>query len=408
MPIGMRDMEQEYAITLDSVSKVFGPRPLEAVELAKQDWSKERLLNEKGSVLALNDVSLKIRRGDIHVIMGLSGSGKSTLIRCINRLVTPTCGSILVGDENIVGMPEKRLRQIRNEQLSMVFQSYGLWSHLSVWENVAFGLCLRKVPKAERKEKAMEVLELVALDQWVDKYPNELSGGMQQRVGLARALALDTPILLMDEPFSGLDPLIRHELQGELLRLQEKLNKTIVFITHSMDESLRMGDHITILRDGRVVDHGTPSYMVLESSDKNVRKFAANANPLRILTAKDALDEGASVCAVVDGGLEVLSTASCGQSDVGYIIFIERDNSRFIGISEQRMDIESVKSARFADIALQQECIKMGKDELIADYLRFIADNSHHVAVVDEDDIYVGSFGARSVLSLLAEKGYRT
>ena len=233
--------------------KVFGANPKTILKEIDPKWSRAEVQEKTGHVIAVKNVSFQVERGETFVVMGLSGSGKSTLVRCISRLIEPTQGEVLVDGVDTVTMPEKDLIELRRHKLSMVFQHFGLLPHRRVIENIAYGLEVRGMPRDERLKKAGEVLESVGLSGWGDNYPRELSGGMQQRVGLARALAVDPEIMLFDEPFSALDPLIRREMQDELLRLQSVVRKTMVFITHDFLEAIKMGDHIAIMKDGELV-----------------------------------------------------------------------------------------------------------------------------------------------------------
>lgn len=272
-------------ITCRHVWKIFGPNPSRIQAEITAGSSRHDIQAQTGHVVAVRDVSLEIYEGEIFVIMGLSGSGKSTLVRCLTRLIEPTDGEILLDGRDVVRMSKKELREVRRYQMSMVFQRFGLFPHRTVLENAAYGLEVRGVKKQARLSQAQKVLELVSLAEWANYYPRELSGGMQQRVGLARALAVDPEILLCDEPFSALDPLIRREMQEELLHLQQRLHKTIVFITHDFLEALRLGDRIAIMKDGEVVQLGTPADIVAHPVDDYVRAFTKDVPRGKILTA---------------------------------------------------------------------------------------------------------------------------
>ena len=252
--------------------------------------NKADVLANSGHVVAVQDVSFEVAKGEIFVIMGLSGSGKSTLIRCLSRLIEPTSGSMSLDGENVFEMADAQLRDLRRHRLSMVFQHFGLFPHQQVIDNVAYGLEVQGVEKRVRHERAKEVLELVSLSGWEYHYPSELSGGMQQRVGIARALAVDPEILMFDEPFSALDPLIRRDMQDELLTLQQDLQKTILFITHDFLEAVKLGDRIAIMKDGQIVQIGTPSEIVLHPINAYVRDFAKDVPRANVLTAASILD----------------------------------------------------------------------------------------------------------------------
>ncbi|MBC7813913.1 MAG: glycine betaine/L-proline ABC transporter ATP-binding protein [Burkholderiales bacterium] len=261
--------------------KVFGPRPQ---SVFKGQRTREELL-ETGHIVAVKDVSFEVQAGEIFVVMGLSGSGKSTLVRCLTRLIEPTSGSILVNGEDVLHMNKKQLRNLRLHQISMVFQRFGLFPHRRVIDNVAYGLEVQGIDKSRRNQRAHEIIDLVGLRGWDQHYPHELSGGMQQRVGLARALAVDPEILLCDEPFSALDPLIRREMQDEVLRLQKLMNKTMIFITHDFYEAVRLGSHIAIMKDGEIVQIGTPQQIMNHPADEYVREFTRDIPRAKVLTA---------------------------------------------------------------------------------------------------------------------------
>ncbi|MFJ3482695.1 glycine betaine/L-proline ABC transporter ATP-binding protein [Pseudomonas sp. NPDC090202] len=260
-------------IVVKNVYKIFGGRAEEALSMVKQKQTKDQVLAQTGCVVGVNDLSLSIGSGEIFVIMGLSGSGKSTLVRHFNRLIDPTSGEILVDGENILTYDMEALRNFRRRKISMVFQSFGLLPHKTVIENVAYGLAIRGESKAQCAERAQHWINTVGLKGYEKKYPHQLSGGMRQRVGLARALAADTDIILMDEAFSALDPLIRAEMQDQLLELQATLHKTIVFITHDLDEAVRIGNRIAILKDGRLIQVGTPKEILYSPADEYVDRF---------------------------------------------------------------------------------------------------------------------------------------
>ncbi|MCY9845317.1 choline ABC transporter ATP-binding protein [Vibrio caribbeanicus] len=281
------------AITIEHLDVVFGDKPASALELLDKGKSRQEIIDETGQIVGVNDVSLTVKEGEICVLMGLSGSGKSSLLRAVNGLNEISRGSLEIKDgENVVNLAQcddATLRHLRTHRVSMVFQKFGLMPWLTVLDNVAFGLEMRGVGKAERRNKAREQLSMVGLGQWEDKFPHELSGGMQQRVGLARAFAMDTDILLMDEPFSALDPLIRAQLQDELIVLQNKLNKTILFVSHDLDEALKIGNNIAIMESGQLIQHGQPEEIILSPKTEYVRDFVAHTNPLNVLKGRSLM-----------------------------------------------------------------------------------------------------------------------
>ena len=277
-------------LACNNLWKIFGPTPervLGAVQ-SRSDGASSKL-DFPGHVIAVRNVSFEVQAGETFVVMGLSGSGKSTLVRCLSRLAEPTAGDIVIDGKNVCAMSERDLREMRRHRVSMVFQNFGLLPHRRVLDNVAYGLEVRGAAKAARQARAEQMIELVGLKGWEQHYPRQLSGGMQQRVGLARALAVDPDILLFDEPFSALDPLIRREMQDELLRLQATLRKTSVFITHDFAEALKLGDRIAIMRDGQFVQVGTPQELVLNPKNDYVRAFIKDAPRAKVLTAGDIM-----------------------------------------------------------------------------------------------------------------------
>jgi glycine betaine/proline transport system ATP-binding protein len=272
-------------VSCQSIWKIYGPHPERVRASFGRGASKGQILAETGHVVAVKDVSFDVRQGEIFVVMGLSGSGKSTLVRCVSRLVEPTEGRILIDGADLAAMDERELREVRRHKLSMVFQHFGLFPHRRVIDNAAYGLEIQGISKTDRHARAREILELVGLAGWEDHYPQELSGGMQQRVGLARALAVDPEILIFDEPFSALDPLIRREMQDELISLQKMMHKTIMFITHDFLEALKLGDHIAIMKDGEFVQVGTPEHVVARPANDYVREFTQDAPRTRVIAA---------------------------------------------------------------------------------------------------------------------------
>jgi len=277
-------------IEIRNIFKIFGPNPQAALELAKSGSDKEEILAKTGHTVGLDDVSLSIEQGETFVIMGLSGSGKSTLIRHLNRLIDPTAGEISFGGENILAMDIPTLNAFRRKRLGMVFQRFGLLPHRNVMDNVAYGLEIQGTDRKTREDIARKWIERVGLAGYENKFPDQLSGGMQQRVGLARALATDPEVLLMDEAFSALDPLIRSDMQEELMKLQAELHKTIVFITHDLDEALRIGDRIAILKDGKLVQVGRPEEIILNPADDYVQAFTRDVNRGKVLRAKSIME----------------------------------------------------------------------------------------------------------------------
>ncbi|WMN88962.1 choline ABC transporter ATP-binding protein [Vibrio parahaemolyticus] len=281
------------AITIENLDVVFGQQQAQALALLDQGKSRQEIIDETGQVVGVDNVSLSVKQGEICVLMGLSGSGKSSLLRTVNGLNNISRGSLKIKDGDdmveLANCDEQTLRHLRTHRVSMVFQKFALMPWLSVLDNVAFGLEMKGIGKAERREKARAQLEMVGLSEWENKFPHELSGGMQQRVGLARAFSMDTDILLMDEPFSALDPLIRAQLQDELILLQEKLNKTILFVSHDLDEALKIGNNIAIMESGKLIQHGKPEQIILTPENDYVADFVAHTNPLNVLKGRSLM-----------------------------------------------------------------------------------------------------------------------
>jgi len=298
-------------IKIEGLYKIFGRDPSSALEKVRAGVGKQELLEKHDHVLGLKDINLDIPARGISVIMGLSGSGKSTLVRCLSRLIDPTEGQVLIDGRDITTVSHSELKDLRRNKLAMVFQHFGLFPHRKVIDNVAYGLEVRGEGRKQRYEKAMEIIDLVGLEGWADHYPRELSGGMQQRVGLARAMAVEPEILLFDEPFSALDPLIRREMQDELLDLQSRLKKTMVFITHDFLEAIKMGDHIMIMRDGAISQMGTPEEIVANPADKYVADFTEDVPRYKVLSAgkvmRPASKPSVLMSAKIDGLIDIVA-----------------------------------------------------------------------------------------------------
>ena len=318
-------------IHIDHVFKVFGDEPEEALALVRQGLSKHDILARTGQSIGVFDASFEIKAGEIFVIMGLSGSGKSTLVRLLNRLIEPSAGRIVIDGENINEHSDRQLRALRRKDISMVFQSFALMPHMTVRENTAFGLELAGASKRARLEQADLALAQVGLDGWGDSYPDELSGGMQQRVGLARALASDPSILLMDEAFSALDPIIRTEMQSELMRLQEVKRRTIVFISHDLDEAMRIGDRIAIMKDGQVVQVGTPEEILRQPANDYVRSFVRGVDAAAVFKAADIARRSQIVVAenATRGARAALKMLEDQDREYAYVI---DPKQRFLGM----------------------------------------------------------------------------
>ena len=295
-------------ISCKKIWKIFGPHPERTLQSLDRTLSRASVQEQTGHVIAVKDVSFQVMTGECFVVMGLSGSGKSTLVRCLSRLIEPTSGEVIIDGRDITAFKQKELLELRRHKMAMVFQHFGLFPHRKVIDNISYGLEVRGMGKQERTEKAMEVLTLVGLGGWDQNYPWELSGGMQQRVGLARAMAVDPEILIFDEPFSALDPLIRREMQDELLSLQDTMRKTMVFITHDFLEAIKMGDHIAIMKDGVISQIGTPEEIVANPADDYVREFTEDVPRYKVLSAGKVM-RTASQNVAGEGSEAILTTA---------------------------------------------------------------------------------------------------
>ena len=331
----------EPLIEVRGLSKVFGQRPETVLPLLEQGQTKDEILAATGHTVGLRDIDLVIERGEIFVIMGLSGSGKSTLIRHFNRLIDPTAGQIIVDGADVMKLAQRELELFRQNRMAMVFQRFALLPHATVLDNVAYGLRIKGMSKRERDERAAHWLERVGLAGYERQYPNQLSGGQQQRVGLARALATDAEILLMDEAFSALDPLIRSEMQDQLLQLQDELHKTIVFITHDLDEALRLGNHIAILRDGRLVQVGTPGDILMSPADDYVEAFVRDVNRSRVLTVETVMRPPSSriTAATLDDALRQMR-----ERPESYSYWVDHEGFKGVLVSPQEGTAELVEN----------------------------------------------------------------
>ncbi|MCJ8168264.1 quaternary amine ABC transporter ATP-binding protein [Atopomonas sediminilitoris] len=383
-------------IEVKGIYKLFGKQPQKWLAAAQSGMSKEALLKESGHTLGLRDISLNIEEGSIHVIMGLSGSGKSTLIRHFNRLIEPTAGKILVDGQDVTALSRRELELFRQQKMSMVFQRFGLFPHRSVLDNAAYGLKVQGVERALREEKAMYWLDQVGLKGFEKQFPHQLSGGMQQRVGLARALATDAEILLMDEAFSALDPLIRREMQDQLLALQEKLHKTIVFITHDLDEALRLGNRIAILKDGELVQEGTSEDILLRPATDYVAAFLQDVNRSKVLTAAHA----------IHGGIPRLAPNSTPAEAVSAMAEAKQDYSAVLadGKLQGVLTLAAAQQAASQNSAIDTQLVEVAQvkghtplEEILGDLLT----NKQPAAVVDEDGQYRGMLARSKVAELL-------
>jgi glycine betaine/proline transport system ATP-binding protein len=379
-------------IVIENLFKIFGPQPQKAMQLLRDGLNKEAIHEKTGMTVGVDNANFTIGQGEIFVIMGLSGSGKSTMVRMLNRLIEPTAGTVMVDGHNVTQMSPDRLVKFRLHNMSMVFQSFALMPHMTVLENAAFGLELAGVDKQKRRERAIQALEQVGLSGWEETYPKELSGGMQQRVGLARGLAVDPDILLMDEAFSALDPLIRTEMQDELLKLQEKDQRTIVFISHDLDEALRIGDRIAIMEGGRVVQVGTPEEILQNPADDYVRAFFRGVDPTNVISAGDiARDTHPTIIRTKEGSLRAAHEILSGsERDHGYVLDAQHRFLAVVSSDSLKVAIEKGASDRPIDQAYIAEAKPVNADASMQDILPEVASRSWPVPVVDDRNVYLG------------------
>jgi len=385
-------------IQVKQLVKVFGHDPARALPLLDQGWSKERIFKETRLTVGVNRADFTVEQGEIFVIMGLSGSGKSTLIRLLNRLIEPTAGEILWNGTDIVNMSASELRQFRREHMAMVFQKFALFPHRTVLQNAAFGLEVRGIEKKKRMELALEALRLVGLEQWADSRPDQLSGGMQQRVGLARAIANDPDVLLMDEAFSALDPLIRKDMQDELLELQGKMHKTIIFITHDLDEALRIGDRIALMKDGAIVQIGTPEEILMKPADDYVERFIQDVDFSKVLTAAHVMRKAETITPERGPRVALQLMRDRGVSS----LYVTDKSMKLLGVLTAEEASEAARGNRSISEVMQREVPCVGPDALLADLFEQMAESRLPLAVVDDSNRLLGIVLKGAVLSALA------
>lgn len=381
----MEDDRMSEKIVVNNLVKIFGTKPQIALEKLKEGWNKDEILNKTGQTVGLRDVSFSVKEGEIFVIIGLSGSGKSTLIRCLNLLNRPTFGEIIVDGENIVDYDKEELRKFRQEKMAMVFQQFGLFPHRTVLENVEYGLEIRNVDKDKRRKIALESIEEVGLKGWEDKMPNELSGGMQQRVGLARALANDPDILLMDEPFSALDPLIRRDMQLELLDLQWKLKKTIIFITHDINEAFKLGDRVAVMKDGSIVQIGTPEEILNNPSNEYIEDFVKDIDRTKVVQAKDIMKRPNALVSLKDGVRVAIREMELNSISSVFVVGKDRQIQGIVTIDDC-IKAAKDKKTTLKDI-LKQDYYTTTEDRFIEDLIDKAVKTKYPIVVIDDDKL---------------------
>jgi len=383
-------------IKLEHVSKIFGSDPKSVIPMIEEGKSKHDILEETGHTVGVYDASLDIKQGEVFVVMGLSGSGKSTLIRCLNLLNKPTTGSVYIDGQDIADGNKEKLKKVRQEKVAMVFQHFGLFDHRTILANVEYGLEIRKMSKEERREIALKNIEVVGLKGYEDQYPSQLSGGMQQRVGLARALANDPDILLMDEPFSALDPLIRREMQAELVNLQKELQKTIVFITHDVNEAFRLGDRIAVMRDGRVVQVGTPEEIIDEPANDYIVDFIQDIDRSKVFQAKHIMSEARMTVTTNDTTNEAVKKMR--ESSLSSIFVLDNEE-KLAGIITIDDAVKAIKQERTVESILNKDIEKVDEDEYVNDIIAKSLQTKYPLAVVDNEQKLQGIILRVHVLS---------
>ncbi|WP_199563416.1 MULTISPECIES: glycine betaine/L-proline ABC transporter ATP-binding protein [unclassified Oceanispirochaeta] len=377
-------------IIIKDLWKIYGRDPKRVLKKDLRNKSKDEIQKKTGCIVGMRNINLEIEKGQFYILMGLSGSGKSTLIRSLIRLINSSSGSITINDKNITKMNQEQLLQFRRKTFGMVFQHYGLLPHLTVLDNAAYGLKVKGMPKGERYAKAMRTLETVGLKGWEDYYPGSLSGGMQQRVGLARALSNDPEILLMDEPFSGLDPLIRRQMQDELVELQETLKKTIVFVTHDLHEALKLGDKIAIMRNGEVVQEGTPEEIVTQPADDYVQEFVRDASPAKVLTAGSIMEEPKIILYDWEGPRTAQTLLLSNNRRSAFVVSKSR---KFLGVvTDVKLNklLENKDHSGGIPESIIRKVPTVTEDTILEDLFSIVNENPYPIPVVDENGRFKG------------------
>ncbi len=388
----------DIILSVRGLTMMFGRRKQLAAQLLADKKSKEEILRETGVTVAVDNISFDVERGKIHTLIGLSGSGKSTVVRCLNLLLTPTRGKILFEGEDIQAFRAQRLREYRRRHVSMVFQGFGLLSHRNVLDNVAYGLEVRGVQKQHRVDRAMEMIEMVNLKGWEDKSIHDLSGGMRQRVGIARALANDPDILLMDEPFSALDPLVRQDMQFELLSIQEKLNKTVVFITHDINEAFKLGNTVSIMRDGRIIQTDTPEEMTIHPADAYVSEFINSADKAQVYQVRNFMQIPSCLVRLQEGANTALALMRSNNVSSAYVV----DNKmNFVGV----LPLDAAFQVRAGELPFQEALVKdvatTTRDTQISDLIPIASESRFPIAVLNEDGKFAGIISKAAILTSL-------
>ena len=393
--------EPDYQIEVRNLWKVFGDNSERALDPSQASKSRTEIQEDLGLVVALRDVSLQVKRGEIFVVMGLSGSGKSTLVRCLIRLIEPSQGQVHFDGEDILGYDSEQLMGFRRTKVAMVFQHYALLPHRRVMDNVAFGLEIQGMNKEAGYKAAAKAVETVGLAGWEDYYPHEMSGGMQQRIGLARALAVDSDVLLMDEPFSGLDPLIRREMQDELISLHSGLGKTVVFITHDLNEALKIGDRIAIMRDGEIIQEGSPEEIVTLPADDYVTEFVQDVSRAKVIQASAIMQEPNAVIYAWQGPRAALHIMR--SNDTRDIFVLERDRTlKGILTEDQAAVLARQRTEKLEGVTIEP-VLTASPDAYVEEIIPMAAQTEHPIAVVDEQGRLLGEIHRGALLTGMSD-----
>nr|UKS68580.1 glycine betaine/L-proline ABC transporter ATP-binding protein [Lactococcus garvieae] len=387
-------------IKIEHLTKIFGKRVKTALAMVEQGDSKNEILRKTGASVGVYDANFEVNEGEIFVIMGLSGSGKSTLLRLLNRLIEPTSGKIFIDGEDVATLNKEDLLKVRRKTMSMVFQNFGLFPHRTILENTEYGLEVQNVPKEERRQRAEKALDNANLLDFKNQYPNQLSGGMQQRVGLARALANDPEILLMDEAFSALDPLIRREMQDELLELQAKFQKTIIFISHDLNEALRIGDRIAIMKDGKIMQIGTGEEILTNPANDYVKTFVEDVDRAKVITAENIMIPALTTNIDIDGPSVALKKMK--TEEVSSLMAVDKKR-QFYGVITSEAAVQAKQANKSLREVLMTDVGQVGKETLVSDILPIIYDSPTPVAVVDDEGFLKGILIRGRVLEALAD-----
>ncbi|WP_243544042.1 quaternary amine ABC transporter ATP-binding protein [Pseudodesulfovibrio tunisiensis] len=391
-------------IKVENLYKIFGPQPAKVIPMLEKGMAKDEVKEKTRHGVGVNNVSFTVEEGEIVVVMGLSGSGKSTLVRCINRLINPTRGSVFIDGTDVTKLDREGLRKLRQEKLGMVFQNFALFPHRTVCQNTEYGLEIQGVDPSVRREKAYEALDLVGLAGWEESMPGQLSGGMQQRVGLARALALDPDILLMDEAFSALDPLIRRDMQDELINLQERMHKTILFISHDLDEALKLGDRIILMKDGEIVQVGTPEDILTSPADDYVSRFVEDVDITKVLTAESVMKKSEAVGYLKTDGPRA-ALRKMRKNSISSL-FVLDEHRRLMGVVSAQDCARLVEQGK-RDLreAVCTGCKTVHMDTPAQDLFVIMQDITYPLGVVDDDNRFKGVIVRGSLIGALAERG---